>query len=103
MKQLGLLVALSTLLGCSTASDLDTPEDVDKTRTLVLNCDKGLAKCYKAANKICGPEGFDEVSRSLDDQLTGAGRLEDQGRGRQVYREDIRIESEQSILTFRCR
>jgi hypothetical protein len=103
MKQLLLIVILFVLPGCASDSAHSDFNDVDKTQTLVLKCAKGFAQCYSKANEVCGSRGFEELDRSQFGHLTAAGRLDNQGKDRHVYREDLRIETDQQTLTFRCK
>ena len=103
MKQLFITVVLFVLAGCASKSTSSEFRKADQTQTMVLQCASGLAKCYSTANEICGSRGFDELDRPQVRNLTAAGRLEDQGDGRHVYREDLRIEADQQTLAFRCK
>ena len=95
-----LSIAFTIASGCTSVAALD---DTDRTQTLVLQCPDGMAQCYADANKACGPRGFDEVDRARTGNMTSGGRLDDQGDGRYVYREDVRFEQDQQILAVRCR
>jgi hypothetical protein len=103
MQRMALMVALSVTAACASDGQPRDPRFSDKAQPIVLDCPNGWAKCVSTANKICGPSGFDEIDRAQDVNMTAAGRLDDHSDGRHVYREDVRIESQNQTMVIRCR
>ena len=103
MKQLLSIVAMTILIGCAPSTIPSDSSNFDRTQAMVLKCSDGLAKCYSTANEICGSRGFDELERTRDGHLTTAGRLDNQGDDRHVYREDPRFEEDLQTIVIRCK
>ena len=103
LKQQLFVIASVVLIGCASNTMSDAPRGAERTQTQVLNCANGITDCYASANKVCGSSGFDELDRALDQRLTAAGRLDEQGDTRFIYREDLRYEDSPTTLVFRCK
>ena len=103
MKHLLLIGILALLISCASNSNQGDSSQYDRTQPIVLKCSDGWAKCYSTANEICGSRGFDELDRAQDGHLTAAGRVDEQGSSRGVYREDLRFEGDQQTLVIQCK
>jgi hypothetical protein len=102
-QMLLLLVVVCFFAACASASRHADADPYDTTQIIVLDCSDGWDRCNSEANKICGPRGFDEVDRMQDTRMVTRGGLEDQGEGRHVYRDDLRLESQNEIMSIRCK
>ena len=104
MNQMVLIAVIFSLAGCASKTNSHTVGSADTTQPIVLSCQNGLARCYSTANELCGSRGFDEIDRTpASGNLTMAGRLDKQGGGRDVYREDVRFEADNQTIVVRCK
>ena len=103
MKRIILLAGLSMMAAFASGSGSGEPGVADRTQDIVLDCSQGMGKCVLAANKICGGRGFDEIDRLQDVRVTTTGRMEDQGDGRSIYRDEVSFENQRQTMVIRCR
>ncbi len=103
MKWLILIVISSLTAACASGAGSSAPGVSPQNQPIVLDCPDGWVKCVSSANKLCGPRGFDEISRVRDAYMTSSARLDDQNDGRHIIREDVRIENQNETMVIQCR
>ena len=107
MKPVAVLIAL-TMAACAAEPEYSETTMSDGSLTYTFRCDNFWDECYRAAAKVCGARGFDEVARSADGTLSSGGRLErmppiNGGMEDQRYSETTRETLANRIITVRCR
>ena len=101
------LVALVSLSSCGTNHADRSFALSDGAEAFTFRCPADWANCYKSANSACGAEGFVEIDRASAGSVTNAGRMDDpanaHSEGSGIYKEDVRQEDYDRVLTVRCK
>lgn len=102
-----ILGPLVWVFGCSTQPS-DSAFDLSNGVTAhTFRCPASWEKCYDSANDVCGRKGFEEIDRASAGSITSAGRMDDpanaNSQGSGVYREDVRQDDYDRVLTVRCK
>lgn len=106
MRELLFFYVLLGLGACSTDKADRGSELADGSTVYTLRCPTDWSGCYTDAKNICGHRGFVEVDRFSAGSIGNSGRLDDtknaHSQGSGVYREDIRQDDYDRVLTIRC-
>lgn len=91
--------------GCAIEQEHPSTSMADGSVVYALKCSDDWGSCHRQANKICGARGYTEVDRHSAQSVTNAGRVfdhQDDYSKTGVYKEDMRTEERDRVLTIRC-
>jgi len=77
----------------------------DGSTVYALKCSGNWGECHLQAQKICPGGRYTEVDRYSAQGVTTAGRVVDEQNAYSktgIYKEDVRAEERDQVLTIRC-
>ena len=106
MQKLVVFGVLILLGSCSTDKEHKDFQLADGTKAYTLRCPENWSGCHTSARTICGQRGYVEIDRFSAGSVNNAGRMHDpmnpSSEGSGVYKEDVRQDDYDRVLTIRC-